>query len=80
MIQLAARMQEALTDPISLDGTRVLITASVGFALPSRVPDATGEAFWPPPKARSRKRAMPAPARCGPLPAACGRGSRCPTT
>ncbi|MEZ5722979.1 MAG: bifunctional diguanylate cyclase/phosphodiesterase [Paracoccaceae bacterium] len=45
VIQLAARMQEALTDPISLDGTRVLITASVGFALPSRVPDATGEAF-----------------------------------
>ncbi len=45
IIQLAARMQEALADPISLDGARVLVTASVGFALPSRVPDATGEAF-----------------------------------
>ena len=45
IIQLAGRIQDALADPISLDGTRVLVTASVGFAMPSRVPDATGEAF-----------------------------------
>lgn len=45
IIQLAGRMQDALADPISLDGARVLVTASVGFALPSRVPEATGEAF-----------------------------------
>lgn len=44
MIQLAGRLQEALADPISLDAARVLITASVGFALPSRVADQTGEA------------------------------------
>lgn len=44
MIQLSGRLQEALADPISLDATRVLLTASVGFALPSRVPDQTGEA------------------------------------
>ncbi len=45
LIQLAGRMQDALADPISLDGARILVTASVGFALPSRVPDQTGEAF-----------------------------------
>ena len=44
MIQLSGRLQEALADPISLDAARVLLTASVGFALPSRVPDQTGEA------------------------------------
>jgi len=45
ILQLAARMQEALADPISLDGARVLVTASIGFAMPSRVPEPTGEAF-----------------------------------
>ena len=45
MIQLSGRLQEALADPISLDAARVLLTASVGFALPSRVPDQTGEAM-----------------------------------
>ncbi|WP_255552439.1 putative bifunctional diguanylate cyclase/phosphodiesterase [Maritimibacter dapengensis] len=45
MIQLAGRMQDALGQPISLDGTRVLLTACVGFALPSRVPDQTGESL-----------------------------------
>ncbi|OIP87244.1 MAG: diguanylate cyclase [Rhodobacterales bacterium CG2_30_65_12] len=45
MIQLAGRLQEALAAPISLGGARVLITACVGFALPGRVPDQTGEAI-----------------------------------
>ncbi len=45
MIQFSARMQDALADPISLDGARVLVTASVGFALPARVEDQTGEAL-----------------------------------
>ncbi len=45
MIQLSARMQDALADPISLDGARILVTASVGFALPARVEDQTGEAL-----------------------------------
>jgi len=44
MIQLANRLQETLAAPISLGGARLLITASVGFALPSRVPEQTGEA------------------------------------
>lgn len=45
MIQLAGRMQDALGQPVSLDGTRVLLTACIGFALPSRVPDQTGESL-----------------------------------
>jgi diguanylate cyclase (GGDEF)-like protein len=45
MIQLAGRLQNALVAPIALGGTGVLVTASVGFALPSRVPDQTGEAY-----------------------------------
>lgn len=45
MIQLAARLQDAIEQPISLDGTRVLLSACVGFALPSRVPDQTGESY-----------------------------------
>ncbi len=45
MIQLSGRLQEALAAPIALGGTRVLVTACVGFALPSRVPDQTGDAF-----------------------------------
>lgn len=45
MIQLAGRLQEALEQPISLDGTRVLLSSCIGFALPSRVPDQTGESL-----------------------------------
>lgn len=41
MIQLAGRLQGCLHDPIAVDGARVLITASIGFALPSRVDDPT---------------------------------------
>jgi diguanylate cyclase len=44
MIQLSGRLQDALAAPISLGGARLLVTASVGFALPSRVPEHTGEA------------------------------------
>ncbi|MBV7408155.1 bifunctional diguanylate cyclase/phosphodiesterase [Maritimibacter sp. DP1N21-5] len=43
MIQLAGRLQDRLEQPISLDGTRVLLSACIGFALPSRLPDQTGE-------------------------------------
>ncbi|GKY89179.1 putative bifunctional diguanylate cyclase/phosphodiesterase [Sinisalibacter aestuarii] len=45
MIQLAARLQEALAAPIPLGGARVLVTACIGFALPARVTEATGEAL-----------------------------------
>ncbi|MCI2401111.1 bifunctional diguanylate cyclase/phosphodiesterase [Aliiroseovarius subalbicans] len=45
MIQFAGRLQSALSDPIAVDGARVLMTSSIGFALPSRVDDQTGEAM-----------------------------------
>ncbi len=45
MIQLSARLQAALNEPIAIDATRVIVTASVGFAMPARVEDATGEAI-----------------------------------
>ncbi|WP_300519018.1 bifunctional diguanylate cyclase/phosphodiesterase [Aliiroseovarius sp.] len=41
MIQLAVRLQACLSDPIAVDGTRVLTTASIGFSLPTRVEDPT---------------------------------------
>ncbi|PID35609.1 MAG: diguanylate cyclase [Rhodobacterales bacterium] len=45
MIQLSARLQEAISEPVALEGTKLLFTASVGFALPNRVDDQTGEAL-----------------------------------
>ncbi len=45
MIQLSSRMQTALEAPISLGGVRVLTTACVGFALPGRVQEHSGEAY-----------------------------------
>ncbi|UWQ14787.1 bifunctional diguanylate cyclase/phosphodiesterase [Aliiroseovarius sp. M344] len=44
-LQLAARLQAAVSEPISVDQTRVLLSSCVGFALPSRSPEATGEAL-----------------------------------
>jgi len=44
MIQLSGRLQQALEAPLPLDGTRLLITACVGFALPSRVAENGAEA------------------------------------
>lgn len=45
MIQLCGRLQDALSQPIMLDGLRVLLSASIGFALPSRVPNHVGESL-----------------------------------
>ncbi len=45
LIEMSARLQEALVDPLTFDHTRVLITCSVGFALPSRVLAQTGESY-----------------------------------
>ncbi|MEZ5912553.1 MAG: bifunctional diguanylate cyclase/phosphodiesterase [Paracoccaceae bacterium] len=42
MVQLSARLQDAVAAPISLDGTRVFVTASVGYALSGRVAARTG--------------------------------------
>lgn len=45
MVQLSARLQAAVSPPIQLDGTRIYVTASVGFCLAARAPAATGSAL-----------------------------------
>ena len=42
MVQLAARLQAAVSPPIMLDGARLYATASVGFCLGAQLPAATG--------------------------------------
>lgn len=42
LIELSARLQAAIAEPISINATRVHITASVGFCLPSRAETQTG--------------------------------------
>lgn len=44
-VQLCARLQSALTAPISLNGARLYVTASVGFCLGERSPQPTGSAL-----------------------------------
>ncbi len=43
-LQVAARLQEAVREPILVDGARVHVTCSVGFCLGARAPRPTGEA------------------------------------
>lgn len=45
MVQLAARLQSAVSPPLSMDGTRLYVTASVGFCLGARAPAQTGAAL-----------------------------------
>jgi diguanylate cyclase (GGDEF)-like protein len=45
VLQIAGRLQSAIATPIELDETRLHLTASIGFALPQRAPEATGEAL-----------------------------------
>ena len=45
MVQLAARIQSAMSPPVSFDATRVYVTASVGFCLGARAPAPTGTAL-----------------------------------
>lgn len=42
-IQLSGRLQHALAEPFAAGGARLYLTASVGFALDSRIDDPTGE-------------------------------------
>ena len=42
LIQLASRLQSAISDPFSVDATRIFLTASVGFCLPSQAKRASG--------------------------------------
>ena len=44
-IQLAARLQAAIAPPISLNATRIYMTASVGCCLAARAPQFTGKAL-----------------------------------
>ncbi|MEO0669284.1 MAG: bifunctional diguanylate cyclase/phosphodiesterase [Pseudomonadota bacterium] len=42
-IQLSGRIQQAIEEPVAVDGTSVYVTASVGFCLVARAPGATGQ-------------------------------------
>ena len=42
-IQLAGRYQQAIEEPIAIDGTTVYVSVSVGFCLLNRAPGATGQ-------------------------------------
>ncbi|MDZ4309272.1 MAG: bifunctional diguanylate cyclase/phosphodiesterase [Cypionkella sp.] len=42
VVQVAARLQSALSAPISLNATRIYTTCSIGFCLGTRAPEATG--------------------------------------
>ncbi|WP_424940884.1 putative bifunctional diguanylate cyclase/phosphodiesterase [Aliiroseovarius sp. S253] len=46
VLQIASRLQSAITTPIELNETHLHLTASVGFALPQRAPEATGESLF----------------------------------
>ncbi len=43
--ELSRRLQAAIAEPISMNATRVFLTASVGFCLPARAPARTGAAL-----------------------------------
>lgn len=42
-IQLSGRIQEAIEEPLALDGTSIYVTASVGFCLLGRAPGHSGQ-------------------------------------
>lgn len=42
-IQLSGRLQEAIEEPIAVDGTTIYVTASVGFCLLGRAPGTSGQ-------------------------------------
>lgn len=45
LIQLSSRLQAALSEPLSVDATKIYVTASIGFCLPARAPGQSGAAF-----------------------------------
>lgn len=45
VLQIASRLQAVIANPIDLDQTRLHLTACIGFALPQRAPEATGESL-----------------------------------
>ena len=44
-IQMAGRMQLSVEEPVSLDGTSVFMTTTIGFCMLSRAPGTTGRAW-----------------------------------
>ncbi len=44
-IQIAARLQGVVAEPVSIDATRLYVTCSVGFCLATRAPEQTGAAL-----------------------------------
>ncbi len=45
VIQVAARLKAAVAEPISVDGTTIYVSVSVGFCLSVRAPERTGQAL-----------------------------------
>ncbi len=45
LIQISARLQSAVSEPVSLDTTTVYVSCSIGFCLSTCAPDITGEAM-----------------------------------
>ena len=42
-IQMSGRIQQAIEEPIAIDGTTVYVTTCVGFCLQARAPDTTSQ-------------------------------------
>jgi len=42
LIQISARLQAAISEPVAIDGLRLFMTASVGFCVPRRAAEKTG--------------------------------------
>ncbi|MFM2389104.1 MAG: hypothetical protein RLZZ437_659 [Pseudomonadota bacterium] len=61
MIQVAARLQSAIAPSVSLDATRIYVTASVGFCMAARAPQQTGRGMLDAATAAARDAV-----RCGP--------------
>ena len=45
LIQISARLQAVISEPISLDATTVYVSSSIGFCLGARAPSFTGESM-----------------------------------
>ena len=45
MVQLAARLQEAVTVPISIGAAQLYVTCSIGFCIGGRSPEANGRSL-----------------------------------
>lgn len=45
MVQMAARLQEAVTAPVSLGAAQLYVTCSIGFCIGGRSPEATGRSL-----------------------------------